>query len=87
MAVPPPNPLEALVLDLVEAMARRPRPYAEAIEAWRTSCPRLTVWEEATERGLVALSPQPDGTLLVRATQAGLGALRAAGRVLTAAPR
>jgi len=23
------------------------------IEAWRTSCPRLPVWEEAAERGLI----------------------------------
>ena len=33
---------DALVLDLVEWIAREPRPYAEVIETWRTSCPRLT---------------------------------------------
>jgi hypothetical protein len=44
---------EALVFDLVEWVAREPRTYAEVIDAWRTSCPRLTVWEDAVDRGLV----------------------------------
>ncbi len=69
---------EPLILDLVEWLAPRPRPYAEVIEAWRTSCPRLTVWEEATERGLVTLRTAPDRTLLVEATEPGLAALRRA---------
>jgi hypothetical protein len=77
---------EPLVLDLVESVLR-PRPYAEVIDAWRTSCPRLTVWEEATERGLVAFRWQPDGALMVAATEAGRSALSAAGRLIPAAPR
>jgi hypothetical protein len=44
---------DPLIFDLVEWIARQPRPYAEVIEAWRTSCPRLTVWEDAIDRGLV----------------------------------
>ena len=44
---------EALVFDLVEWIAREPLSYAEVIDAWRTSCPRLTVWEDAVDRGLV----------------------------------
>ena len=48
-----PASLDPLVLDLVEWVARVPRAYADVIDAWRTSCPRLTVWEEACERGLV----------------------------------
>ena len=43
---------DALVLDLVEWIAREPRPYAEVIATWRTSCPRLTVWEDAADLGL-----------------------------------
>ena len=39
--------LDPLILDLVEWVAREPRPYPELIDAWRTSCPRLTVWEDA----------------------------------------
>ena len=45
--------LDPLILDLVEWVAKEPRPYADVMEAWRTSCPRLTVWEDAVERGLV----------------------------------
>jgi hypothetical protein len=40
-------------------VAARPRTYGETMEAWRTSCPRLAVWEEATAEGLVAIV---DGT-------------------------
>jgi len=42
-----------LVCDLLEWLHRRPRTHDEVIEGWRTSCPRLAVWEEATERGFV----------------------------------
>jgi hypothetical protein len=62
--------LRPLILDLVAFVAERPRPYAEVLEAWRTSCPRLTVWEDAVDSGLVVLQ---DGT--VRATEAGRRAL------------
>lgn len=64
--------LRPLVLDLVAFVAERPRPYAEVMDAWRTSCPRLTVWEDALEARLVVLR---DG--LVRATKAGRRALAA----------
>lgn len=62
--------LRPLILDLVAFVAERPRPYAEVLDAWRTSCPRLTVWEDAVDAGLVTLR---DGT--VRATEAGRRAL------------
>jgi hypothetical protein len=45
---------DSLVLDLVEWIAREPRLYSEVIEIWRTSCPRLTIWEDAVDRGYVA---------------------------------
>ena len=45
---------DPLVLDLVEWIAREPRLYSEVIENWRTSCPRLTIWEDAVDRGYVA---------------------------------
>jgi len=48
-----PDPVEPLILDLLEWIGPRPRPYAEVLEAWRTSCPRLPVWEEANERGFI----------------------------------
>ena len=63
-----------LVLDLVEWVARRPRSYAEVMEAWRTSCPRLDVWEEAVDQGLLVRA-EP-----VRVTPLGLRRLEECGR-------
>ena len=57
---------KALVLDLLEWVAARERTYDETMNAWRTSCPRLPVWEDANERELIAT----DGTQ-VRLTSAG----------------
>ena len=42
-----------LILDFLEWIAAKPRPYSEVLEAWRTSCPKLTVWEDAYDRGFV----------------------------------
>jgi hypothetical protein len=47
------NPVDALILDLLEWIGPNSRPYLEVIDAWRTSCPRLPVWEEANERGFL----------------------------------
>lgn len=66
---------EPLILDLVAWVAQRPRPYAEVIDAWRTSCPRLTVWEDAVDRGLVACVRR-EGALLVEATEQGRQAMQ-----------
>jgi len=50
---PTPDPVDALILDLLEWIGPSGRPYGEVIEAWRTSCPRLPVWEEANARGFI----------------------------------
>lgn len=47
------DPVEALILDLLEWIGPGSRPYAEVLDAWRTSCPRLTVWEDANDLGYV----------------------------------
>jgi D-3-phosphoglycerate dehydrogenase len=47
------DPVEPLILDLLEWLAAVPRPYDEVMSAWRTSCPRLPVWEEAHGRGFI----------------------------------
>ena len=62
---------EALVFDLVEWVAREPRSYAEVIDAWRTSCPRLTVWEDAVDRGLVKRETASGGGTQVVVTNSG----------------
>jgi hypothetical protein len=43
----------ALTLQMLEWIGERPRTYAETLEAWKTSCPRLTIWEDAVSGGLV----------------------------------
>jgi hypothetical protein len=66
---------EALILDLVEWLAARPRAYSEVMDAWRTSCPRLPVWEDALDRGLVARVFDDRSGAVVRATPRGLDLL------------
>ncbi len=78
------EPTEALILDLVEWVARAPRPYPEVMAAWRTSCPRLPVWEDAVDRGLVSCAARGDGGLWVAATPLGRDALVRAGRTVAA---
>src|SRR4030095_55214 len=50
-----PPPPSALTLELLNWVAERPRTYDETMAAWRTSCPRSPVWEDASSAGLVAL--------------------------------
>ena len=69
--------VENLILDLVEWVARTERTYCETMDAWRTSCPRLTVWEDASGRGLVETT-SVNGVRLVRVTPAGLAFLNEA---------
>jgi hypothetical protein len=79
-AIPP--TLEPLIRDLVGWCLAEPRLYAEVMEAWRTSCPRLTVWEEAVARGFVETRPGSGG-LVVVVTRLGRGL--AGGRVASPA--
>lgn len=53
------DPVDALVLDLLEWIGAQERPYAEVLDAWRTSCPRLPVWEEANARGFITQRHHP----------------------------
>ena len=68
---------KALVLDLVEWIAARPRTYTEVMHAWRTSCPRLQIWEDASDLGLVRSERQPRSGTIVRVTPAGRALLEA----------
>jgi len=64
------NGPDALVLDFVEWIAATPRRYADVMDAWKTSCPRLTVWEDAIDQGLVRRC-RIDGNLSIEITEAG----------------
>lgn len=63
---------EALILDLLEWVGTTPRSYQDVMDAWRTSCPRLTIWEDALDAGFLTLSGQT-----VRLTSTGLDFLHA----------
>jgi hypothetical protein len=43
-----------LTCQMLEWIAKRPRAYAEVMDVWRTSCPRLSIWEDACDAGLIA---------------------------------
>ena len=64
------DPVDALILDLLDWLADGERSYEEVMAAWRTSCPRLPVWEDANDRGLVATAHSNE-RLIVRITPAG----------------
>lgn len=71
---------EALIRDFVAWVAEAPRPYDEVMAAWRTSCPRLTVWEDAIDAGYVARVDRVEAGQIVRVTPRGIAFLSAHGR-------
>ena len=52
-----PDPTIALTRQMLEWLSSQPRTYAEVLEVWRTSCPRLSIWEDACTNGLVEQLP------------------------------
>jgi hypothetical protein len=68
--------LDDLILDLLEWLGSRPRPYVDVLDAWRTSCPRLPVWEDANERGFVERHHRPGCGQFVSVSIAGAEYLR-----------
>jgi D-3-phosphoglycerate dehydrogenase len=62
------------IVDLLEWLGPPPRPYAEVLEAWRTSCARLPRWEGA--RGFGARHHAPVGGVVVSVSAAGVEHLR-----------
>ena len=63
--------VESLILDLLEWVTNSERSYEEVMDAWRTSCPRLPVWEEANDRGFIT-SEYVNRRCVVRITPLGL---------------
>jgi hypothetical protein len=53
-------------IEFLRWLSARPRSYSETMDAWRTSCPRLSLWEDALADQLIAL----DGSM-VRLTERG----------------
>jgi hypothetical protein len=63
--------VDDLILDLLEWLGPHPRPYSDVLDAWRTSCPRLPVWEEANTRSLLERSHAPGQGQFVSVSTAG----------------
>jgi hypothetical protein len=66
--------VSALTLDFLAWLAAAPRPYGEVMEAWRTSCPRLSIWEDALADGLVRETRGPGasgGEIVICLTERG----------------
>jgi hypothetical protein len=69
--------VESLILDLLDWLSARDRTYEEVMDAWRTSCPKLPVWEDANDRGLVQREIV-NGRCLVWVTPSGIAVLNQA---------
>ena len=63
--------MESLICDMLEWLEAESRSYDEVMSAWRTSCPRLTVWEDAWDQGLVSRHRLESGQIAVRITEKG----------------
>jgi hypothetical protein len=61
----------SLILDFLDWLAAEPRAYAEVMEVWRTSCPRLPIWEDAVDAGLVVRRAPAGEPAFVKLTAAG----------------
>ena len=64
----------ALTLQFLEWIEERPRTYDDAMEHWKTSCPRMSIWEDALLDGLIQLGEGRQVLL----THAGRDVLRSA---------
>lgn len=72
----PDQVVENLILDLLQWLSSGDRTYEQVMDAWRTSCPRLTVWEDANDRGLIA-TEHANGRHLIRVSAVGHATLDA----------
>jgi hypothetical protein len=62
---------EALILDLLEWLAEEPQRYEAVMDAWRSSCPRLTVREDTVDAGYVAILSGSDTQKAVEISELG----------------
>ena len=51
----------SLTLQLLEWVADQPCTRAELLEAWKTICPRLSIWEDACAENLIGCEPGREG--------------------------
>jgi len=72
-----PEAASLLMLQFLSWIASRPRTYAEAMEAWRSSCPRHPVWDDAFAEGLIQLESSDAERVEVKLTPRGQALLDA----------
>lgn len=70
------GPIDSLMLDLLEWIGPKRRAYSEVMEAWRTSCPRLSVWEQASARGFLERHHEPPAAPMVSVSAVGRAFVR-----------
>jgi D-3-phosphoglycerate dehydrogenase len=68
--------VDNLILDLLDWIGPGQRLYTETMEAWRTSCPRLPIWEDATDLGFIDRHHEPGGPAFVSVSPTGVEHLR-----------
>jgi hypothetical protein len=51
-----PEGVTLLMVHVLDWVASRPRTVAEGMDAWQTSCPRLSVWEDAQIAGFTQVN-------------------------------
>jgi hypothetical protein len=72
---------KALILDLLDWIAAQPRRYEDVMDAWGTSCPGLTIWEDTVDAGYVQIQSGPDVPKMVVITDHGKAFLDANRRI------
>jgi hypothetical protein len=72
---------KALILDLLDWIAAQPRRYDDVMDAWGTSCPGLTIWEDTVDAGYVQIQSGRDVQKMVVITDSGEAFLDANQRI------
>jgi hypothetical protein len=63
--------LASLAIDLLTWLEAAPRSYIEVMDVWRTGCPRLVIWEDVVDAGLVMHLRAPGEPAMVGVTDKG----------------
>jgi hypothetical protein len=71
-----------LMVQFLAWIAQRPRSHVEAMEAWRSSCPRFPVWEDALVEGLIRY--QSGSRRMLALTPAGRARIATSGELAPA---
>lgn len=69
----------ALLTDMVAWLGKAPRKYSEVMEAWQTSCPRLSIWEDALQHKFVERYKK-NNVPMIKLTKAGMKFLSSSGK-------